>query len=247
MDSLQFPWDITPAPIVIPPDDPDAPPPKAKPRGRRPASLTRAAPLTAADWLYHHLTISGPAETVASFAAAARGSGITPWQLDFAAIEEDIFVRAVPSLARSVPSRACLVAQPAYREKHLPVAGCRILARQFRERVEIRQARAAALVGHSFVCPFDLHALLPVPTAMLQLGPSDPTSLAWLATHWGMTDRLRQVVVRPKATTGRRLRKTDAVTGYGFFTDGETPHAAIAHLTERWPGLRFRLMPRPAG
>jgi hypothetical protein len=216
MGSLQFPWDITPAPIVIPPDDPDAP-----------------------DWLYHHLTISGPAETVASFAAAARGSGITPWQLDFAAIEEDIFVRAVPSLARSV-------AQPAYREKHLSVAGCRILARQFRERVELRQARAAALVGHSFVCPFDLHALLPVPTAILQLGPSDPTSLAWLATHWGMTHRLRQVVVRPKATTGRRLRKTDAVIGYGFFTDGETPHAAITRLTERWPGLRFRLMPRPA-
>jgi hypothetical protein len=235
MDSVQFPWDIPPAPVVIPPDDPDAPPPKAKPRGRRPASLTRAAPLTAGtapDWLYHHLTISGPAETVASFAAAARGSGITPWQLDFAAIEEDIFVRAV--------------SQPADREHHLSVAGCRILARQFRERVEIRQARAAALVGHSFVCPFDLHALLPVPTAILQLGPADPTSLAWLATHWGMTDRLRQVVVRPKATTGRRRRKTYAVIGYGFFTDGETPHAAITHLTERWPELRFRLMPRPA-
>jgi hypothetical protein len=238
MDSLQFPWDITPAPVVVPPDDPDAPPPKAKPRGRRPGSLTRAAG-TAPDWLYHHLTISGPAETVASFAAAARGSGITPWQLDFAAIEEDIFVRAVPS-------RACLVAQPAYREKHLSVAGCRILARQFRERVEIRQARAAALVGHSFVCPFDLHALLPVPTAILQLGPSDPTSLGWLATHWGMTHRLRQVVVRPKATTGRRVRKTYAVIGYRFFTDGETPHTAITHLTERWPELRFRLMPRPA-
>ena len=27
------------------------------------------------DWLYHHLTISGPAETVKSFAATARGPG----------------------------------------------------------------------------------------------------------------------------------------------------------------------------
>ena len=50
---------------------------------------------TAPAWLYHHLTISGPAEIVADFAAAARGSGVTPWQLDGADIEEDIFVRAV--------------------------------------------------------------------------------------------------------------------------------------------------------
>jgi hypothetical protein len=234
MDSLQFPWDITPAPVVVPPDDPDAPPPKAKPRGRRPASLTRAAPLTggtAPDWLYHHLTISGPAETVASFAAAARGAGVTPWQLDLAAIEETVFVRAV--------------SQPASR-RNLTVEGCRILARQFRERIELRQARAAALVGQSLACPFDLHALLPVPAAILQLGPSDPMALAWLAAHWGITDRLRQVAVRPNATTGRRLRRTHAVIGYGFFTDGETPHAAITHLTKQWPGLRFRLMPRLA-
>jgi hypothetical protein len=41
--------------------------------------------------------------------------------------------------------------------------------------------------------------------------------------------------VRPNATTGRRLRRTHAVIGYGFFTDGETPHAAITHLTKHWP------------
>ena len=233
MDAFAFPWDTPPTPVVAPPD-PDAPPPKARRRGRRPAAVVSSAlsATTAPDWLYHHLTLSGPAETVTRFAAAARGAGITPWQLDFAAIEEGIFVRAI--------------SQPAIREKHLTVAGCRILARQFRERVEVRQARAAALVGQSFACPFDLHALLPVPTAILQLGPSDPTSLAWLSTHWGVTDRLRQVVVRPKATTGRRLRKTYAVTGYGFFTDGETPNAAITQLSERWPGLGFSLMPRPA-
>jgi hypothetical protein len=137
------------------------------------------------------------------------------------------------------------VSQPASR-RNLTVEGCRILARQFRERIELRQARAAALVGQSLACPFDLHALLPVPAAILQLGPSDPVALAWLAAHWGITDRLRQVAVRPNATTGRRLRRTHAVIGYGFFTDGETPHAAITHLTKHWPGLRFRLMPRLA-
>jgi hypothetical protein len=182
------------------------------------------------DWLYHHLTISGPAETAENFAAVARGSGVIPWQLDFAAIEEDVFVRAV--------------SQPA-RDRNLTVEGCRILARQFREKVEARQARAAALVGHSLACPFDLQVLLPVPDAVLLLGPSHPTALAWLALHWGTTDRLRQLAVRDKPATGRRLPRGDAVIGYGFFTLGETPRAAIDAIAERWPALRFILQPCP--
>ena len=36
------------------------------------------------------------------------------------------------------------------------------------------------------------------------LGPTDPAALAWLAAHWGTTDRLRQVSERPPGT-GRRL------------------------------------------
>ncbi|HEY4701486.1 MAG TPA: hypothetical protein VIH64_06330 [Streptosporangiaceae bacterium] len=169
-------------------------------------------------------------DSVQAFAAAARGAGVTPWQLDFAALEEDVFVRAV--------------AQPASR-RHLTVTGCRILARQFRERVEAHQARAAARVGHSLACPLDLHALVPVPEPILLLGPVHPTSLAWLAAHWGITDRLRQVAVRAKATLGRRLAAGHAVIGYGFFTLGETPDAAVSRCAARWPELRFGLVPRP--
>jgi hypothetical protein len=178
----------------------------------------------------HHLTISGPASTVDAFAAAARGSGITPWQLDYAAIEEDIFTRAV--------------SQPASR-RNLTVEGCRILARQFREKVEVRQARAAALIGRSILCPFDLHALLPVPPAILFVGPTHPTALSWLAAHWGITERLRQVSLRDKARTGRRLPRGHTVIGYSFFTYQETPEAAIGHLAARWPDLRFALQHRP--
>jgi hypothetical protein len=36
------------------------------------------------------------------------------------------------------------------------------------------------------------------------------------------------------------------VIGYGFFTDGETPHAAVGHLAKRWLALRYFLQPRPA-
>jgi hypothetical protein len=161
------------------------------------------------DWLYHHLTISGPAETVGGFTAAARGSGVIPWQLDFAAIKDDVFVRAA--------------SQPA-RDRNLTVTGCRILARQFRERVEARQGRAAALIGRSQACPFDLHALLPVPAAILGLGPTDPAALSWLAAHWGVTDEVRRVTLREHATTGRRLPRGHAVHP---FSSSRAPTVAI--------------------
>ena len=232
-NSFQFPWHVPTTPVVTPPaSEPEDT--RQKRRGRRPASVARTARLTrttAPDWLYHHLTVSGPAEMVENFAAAARGPGVTPWQLDYAALEEDIFVRAV--------------SQPAH-HRNLTVEGCRILARQFRERVELRQAKAAALIGQAQHCPFDLHALLPVPETTLMLGPTNPAALAWLAAHWGVTDRLRQVTVRADATTGRRRKRDHAVIGYGFFTQGEAPHVAIAQLEKRWPAARFSLVPRPA-
>jgi hypothetical protein len=243
---LRFPWETDP-PVAARELPAEADPPR-KPRGRRPASAQQPGPLTSPAWLYHHLTISGPVDGLTEFAAAARGSGIVPWQIDLAALEEDIFVRAV--------------SQPAA-TRNLSVAGCRILARQFRERVAAHQAKAAALVGQSQACPFDLHTLLPVPAAILQLGPTHPTSLAWLSEHWGTTDRLRQVVERSQPTTGRRLPAGQAVIGYGFFTGGgvaqgstgvgpwngnggDTPHAAIARLGDIWPTLCFTLQPHPA-
>jgi hypothetical protein len=230
-EALRFPWDVESLPAA-PSAEPDPQVVRSKRRGRRPASLTHAAVTRSApNWLYHHLTISGPAEHVQEFAATARGSGVVPWRLDGSEIEDTVF-----NLAVSQPARA----------RKLTVEGCRILARQFRDRVEARQARAAAMVGRSRACPLDLHTLLPMPDAILQLGPSHPTALAWLKTHWGVTDRLRQVVERAKPMTGRRLPNRHAVIGYGFFTAGETPHAATTRLAAQWPALRFQLVPRPA-
>ena len=119
----------------------------------RPTTAPTASAAAASPWLYHHLTISGPAaKRWTSFAEkAARGSGIVPWWLEAARLEEDIF-----NLAASQPGAI----------RSLTIDGCRILARQFRERVEDRAARAAARVGRSSACPFDLHTLLPVPAAV---------------------------------------------------------------------------------
>jgi hypothetical protein len=65
-------------------------------------------------------------------------------------------------------------------------------------KVELRQARAAAQVGYSLACPFDLHALLPVLKVILLLEPTHPEALAWLTAQRGGTDRPRQVVVRAR-------------------------------------------------
>jgi len=229
------PWDDPPpaapaAPAVA--DGLDAPSsgPAVRRRGRRPGAA-RVATGENPVWLYHHLTVAGPVENVQKFAGAARGSGEIPWRFDGDRFEEDIFHRAA-----TVPAA----------ERRLSIDGCHRLARQFRLLVEAHRARAAARVGHGRECPFDLHALLPVPGAILALGATHPDALAWLAAHWGVTDRLRQVVLRPGATAGRRLPRGHAVIGYGFFTAGETPHRAIAALAAGFPVLRFALVPRPA-
>ncbi len=232
---FRTPWEADPPPAAVaaplPPVVADP-----KPRGRRPAPSRQGPAPARPAWLYHHLTITGPAAAAWDFAAAARGPGVTPWRIDGAVLEEDVFNLAV--------------GQPPAR-RALDVAGCRILARQFRDRVEARQARAVALVGRgrggaaSQACPFDLHTLLPVPDAILRQGPTHPAALAWLAAHWGVGDGLRHVAARPDPRPGRRLPRDHAVIGYGFFTGGDTPDAAIARLAPRWPALRLALQPRP--
>jgi hypothetical protein len=225
----RYPWETDAAPAEgLPLPDPALAVPKR--RGRRPRATTPAAAAVSPVWLYHHLTVGGPGDMVGDFATAACGPGVIPWRLDFDVIEEDIF-----NLAAT---------QPASR-RNLTITGCRILARQFRARVEARQARATALLGHSRMCPFDLHTLLPVPATILQLGPTHRDALAWLVEHWGTTDGLRQVVERPKPLTGRRLPAGHGVVSYGFFTAGETPQTAITRIGTRWPALNFVLQPRP--
>jgi len=230
---LRTPWDLDPAPDVT--ASKEGAEPEPKPRGRRPRSVFGSAaeegpPTAGPNWLYHHLSVSGPEAEVAAFAAAARGAGVIPWRVDFDRIEEDVFNLAV--------------AQPSS-QRCLSVAGCRILARQFRARAAAHHDKAVSLIGRSRACPLDLHVLLPVPPAVLELGAADPAALDWLRTHWGTSERLRRVVVRPGATAGRRLPRGHTVVGYGFFTNGETPHAAMTRLGPRWPTLRFMLRPRP--
>lgn len=227
---IRTPWENEPAPATVaPPSDSVAGPPKR--RGRRPVATAFPSSNAAPAWLWHHLTISGPAADVAAFSETARGPGVIPWHVDYAQVEEDIFHRAVAARGG---------------RNGLSIEGCHILARQFRQRIEARDEKAAELIGQSRACPFDLHGLLPIPAEILQRGPTDEKSLNWLARNWGTRDALRKIVVRPNPSAGRRLPAGHTVISYGFFTSGETPRAAATQLATRRPTLRFVLMPRPA-
>ena len=196
-----------------------------------PQATEANAPLRLAhtDWLYHRLTISGPDDALAALRASAAGAGVIPWQLDLDRMAEDWF--------------HLLVAPPAGPSRGLSAASARILAAQLREAVELRHQVALSPVGRSRACAFDLHALLPVPDAILRLGPDHPRALAWLWQHWGTTQTLHHVTEEPG-----QPRRPAAVAGQGvwrlrFWSADWTPWRALATLAGRWPKLRFDTRP----
>jgi hypothetical protein len=198
-----------------------------------------AAPLRLAhtDWLHHRVAIIGVADQIVAFRRAAAGAGIVPWQLDLDRLEEDVF--------------HLLAAPPPSHPRTLSVAGARVLAGQLREAVGRRHERALARVGASQACPFDLHALVPVPDEMLRLGPDDPAALGWLWEHWGTTEPLRHVAEDVVASQEARRRSVTAAEQDAihvtFWSADWTPWRALEAVVKRWPGLRFDVRPTYGG
>ena len=127
--------------------------------------------------------------------------------------------------------------------RRLSLDGARELARQLREAAELRHAVAVARVGQSRACAFDLHALVPVPPDILQLGPDHPDALAWLWGHWGATAALRHVAVEPAPALRTPLPAGAATVHLSFWSADWTPWRALAAVRERWPTLRFDVRP----
>lgn len=182
------------------------------------ATLSEPLPLRLphTDWLYHHLDIKGPAPELATFSAAAAGSGTIPWALDLDQIEEDAF----NTLAGAGT---------------LSLHGAEVLAGQLREAAARRHQLAVSRVGHSRACPLDLHSLVPVPEDILLLGPAHPSALAWLWASWGTTEALRHVALAPG--------QPDEQLSLRFWSADWTPWRALERVQAEWPGLRLTMRP----
>ena len=133
----------------------------------------------------------------------------------------------------------------------LSLTGARALARALRDAAETQQQRVLAAAGQSRACPFDLHALVPVPDRILRLGPDDPDSRAWLRQHWGTTRALRRAELAKgqRANTGSsegrfldpRLdgrNRRSARIAYTFWSADWTPWAALLPSAHAGPVSR---------
>ena len=202
----------------------------APPRLGRPLGSETPDPLALphTDWLRHELIVTGPAGDVAAVREAAAGAGAIPWHLPDADQEEEDRMHALLNPPDGSPG--------------LSLQGARALARALRAAAAARHAQVlAACEAGSRACPFDLHALLPVPGHILRLGPLDPASTAWLRRHWGTVQPLRHVRLRADAPDGR-LRRS-ARRHYEFWSADWTPWAAIRTLRQRWPDVVFDVRP----
>ena len=188
------------------------------------------------DWLFHRLSVSGSRADLAAFRAAAAGAGTIPWELDLERMAEDFF-----HLLIAPPAPAGAPTPP----RRLSLAGARILGGQLRTAVAQRHALAMTQVGRSQACPFDLHALVPVPAVLLQRGPDDPAALTWLWQHWGTTLVLRHVSIDADAETAMRrsLAPGEATFVVTFWSADWTPWRALARIAADWPRLRFEMRP----
>jgi hypothetical protein len=138
-------------------------------------------------------------------------------------MEEDFFQR--------------LMAPGAGQVRTLSLDGARLLAAELRDAVARRHALAVARVGRSSACPFDLHALVPVPADVLRLGPDHPDAMAWLWTHWGTTQALRHVVSRQSPGVSRQA------FAISFWAADWTPWRALAIVRAAWPALQIDVRP----
>ena len=127
----------------------------------------------------------------------------------------------------------------------LSLVGARTLARLLRADTQAHQRRVIEVVGRRRDCAFDLHALLPVPEGVLQLGPHDPAATAWLRAHWGVVQALRHVRLCGERLD-RRLRGS-ARLAYEFWSADWTPWAALGALRRRWPALSLDIRPDYGG
>ena len=181
-------------------------------------SASTVVPPAHTDWLRNRLTVSGPAAAVGRFRDAAQGTGGIPWHLDLDHEE-----------ARLLAPMAKLGAE------------AQAQARELGEVIAARHDRLLARWQERGARPLDLHRLVPIPEDILRQGEDAPAAHAWLWSHWGTAQPLRQV--RIVAENGDRRLRRSARLSYEFYAADWTPWQVILRLRRDWPRLVFAITP----
>jgi hypothetical protein len=80
-----------------------------------------------------------------------------------------------------------------------------------------------------------------VPAEILEHGPDNGKSIAWLRANWGTLQALRQVRIVSSKPATKRQKHAQLVLE--FWSADWTPWAAIATLRRDWPALKFTIQP----
>jgi hypothetical protein len=177
------------------------------------------------EWLPHRLTVTGPSADLATFRVAARGSGHIAWTSDTG---RDCEAWTAQLLALSA------------RRPDLSAESARGIAREMRELIEALDLAAADARGDR-QCPFDLNALVPLPSDLLRRGPDDPSVVVWLWHHWGTTWMLRGAEEVSTGLAEILLPEGHEALCVEFWSADWTPWHALAAVRSRWPTLSLHL------
>jgi hypothetical protein len=177
---------------------------------------------TGPDFIFNRLEVSGPQEWLYDFIGAASGPGFVDWRPEWHGVYEQIYFGAGRGGA---PTREA----------------AEDLARTLRDilwRRHEEERTRADLDSHRV--PLDLNTLFPIPRSVLRRGFGEGGQ-EWMWRNWGVRAPIRRVtftIERARADVSGERRAV-----FRFLSEDWSPWLAIVRMRERWPELRFRLIP----
>ena len=173
------------------------------------------------DYVLSRLEVSGDRMKLYDFVNAAAGPGFLDWAIDWYRTYEEAYGSVLLGGAPSLGAASMVAHAITDRNWHRVGAA--------RRTAELDPTR----------CPFDLHALIPVPAEILRRGYRGAGE-AWLWRHWGVGAPLRQVTLEiVRRPLQGELPEIAAI--YRFLSEDWAPAVAIGKIRDVWPGLRFQL------
>ncbi len=172
------------------------------------------------EFIWNRLEVSGPRERLYDFIGAASGPGFVDWRPEWYSVYEQIYFGV---LKGGAPTRDAA--------EHLARKLRDILWRRHEE-----ERTCAELDSHRVA--LDLNALIPIPRRVLRKGFVE-AGQDWMWANWGVRWPIRRVTFAME----RQRRDLMSLAVFRFVSEDWSPWIALLRMRERWPELRFELVP----